>query len=290
MVVVDVITLRIHSRDDGVSMTTSTIGATKERDNEYAGLKPLFHKLANSSNPIHRQAVRSELVAGHLPLAEHIARRYRDRGQPADDLKQVAALALIHAIDRFDPARGTDFLAFAIPTINGELRRYFRDFTWSVRVPRRLKELHAAIKAATVTVEQRLGRAPRPSELAAELRIPVEEVYEGLQVDYAYRCDSLDVDGGTDSDAGGELQIGVPDRRLDAVERRESLSPALAKLSKRDAAIVRMRFFEDLTQSQIAKRIGVSQMQVSRLLAAALRAMRTELAPLPADEPGEASR
>jgi RNA polymerase sigma-B factor len=260
-------------------MSTSSTSQAKERVDEYAELAPLFHQLATSSCPTQRQVFRSRLVTGHLPLAEHIARRYRDRGQPTEDLKQVATVGLIHAVDRFDPDRGYDFLAFAVPTITGELRRYFRDSTWSLRVPRRLKELHASVKAATVVLDQRLGRAPRPSELAAELRIPVEEVYEGLQVGYAYRCDSLDVV----EPAGSEHQVGAPDQGLAAVEHREALYPALTTLPEREAAIVRMRFFEDLTQSQIAQRIGVSQMQVSRLLAASLRTMRAALDAVPAD-------
>jgi RNA polymerase sigma-B factor len=244
---------------------------------DYAALAPLFCEFANSDGR-RRRELRSRLVTGHLPLAEHIARRFRNRGQPSEDLMQVANLGLINAVDRFDPDRGTNFLAFAVPTITGELRRYFRDATWAVRVPRRIKELHASVNAASGALSQRLGRAPRPSELADELDLPIGDVYEGLQAGFAYRCDSLDEpDGDGDPTSRAEGHIGVLDEELAAVEDREALSPALAKLPEREAAIIAMRFFGNMTQSQIAQRVGVSQMHVSRLLAGALRTLRAEL-------------
>jgi RNA polymerase sigma-B factor len=244
---------------------------------EYQYLAPLFHELADSSaSESHRQEVRNRLVTGHLPLAEHIARRFRNRGQSDDDLTQVATIGLINAVDRFDPDRGSDFLAFAVPTITGEIRRYFRDATWAIRVPRRLKELHASINATAATLSQRLGRSPRPSELAAELKLPVEEVCEGLQVGYAYRSESLD-DGGEDGPGPADEQVSVVDRELATVENREALYPALAVLPEREMSIVMMRFFGNMTQTQIAERIGVSQMHVSRLLTSSLRTLRDEL-------------
>jgi RNA polymerase sigma-B factor len=248
----------------------------RTRANEYQDLAPLFHQLADSAAPeSRRREIRDRLVTEHLPVAEHIARRFRNRGQPADDLKQVATLGLINAVDRFDPHRGTDFLSFAVPTITGEVRRYFRDATWSIRVPRRLKELHASVSAASATLGQRLGRSPRPSEIAEELGVPVKDVYEGLQVGYAYNSDSLDEGSGEDG-AGGAMdnRLGVVDHDLTTVENRETLYPALSRLPERDAAIVMMRFFGNMTQTQIAERIGVSQMHVSRLLAASLAKLR----------------
>lgn len=258
-------------------MSTSSSTELAERGAEYADLAPLFRQLADSVTAAQRREARTQLVRGYLPVAEHIARRFHGRGQPADDLTQVATLGLIHAVDRFDPERGTDFIAFAVPTITGELRRYFRDATWSIRVPRRLQELAAALNSATLTLSQRLGHAPSPSELARELGIPVEDVYEGLQARHAYRCDSLDTDGDDIATPPSE-RMGEPDPELDVIEHRDTLFPALAKLPKRQAAVVVMRFYEDLTQTQIANRIGVSQMQVSRLLSAALSTLRTEMA------------
>jgi RNA polymerase sigma-B factor len=250
--------------------------AESDRD-DYQALAPLFVELADGALPeARRDEIRASLVTGHLPLAEHIARRFRTRGQPEDDLVQVATVGLINAVDRYDPHRGTDFLAFAVPTITGEVRRYFRDATWAVRVPRRLKELHATVNATAVTLGQQLGRSPRPSELAAELNLPIEEVYEGLQVGYAYRSDSLDDDSdGTPGPVAGRL--GALDHDLITVENREALFPALSALPEREAAIVVMRFFGNMTQTQIAERIGVSQMHVSRLLTASLNKLREAL-------------
>ena len=249
-----------------------------ERAHEYQELAPLFHQLVDeSASESQRKSIRDRLVTEHLPVAEHIARRFRNRGQSADDLTQVATVGLINAVDRFDPDRGTDFLSFAVPTITGEVRRYFRDATWAIRVPRRLKELHAAVSSASAALGQQLGRSPRPSEIAAELGIPVDEVYEGLQVGYAYRGESLDE--GNDEDGGSvtDGRLGVTDPELKTVENRETLLPALAKLPEREAAIVKMRFFGHMTQTQIAKRIGVSQMHVSRLLAASLATLRESI-------------
>ncbi len=229
---------------------------------DYQELIPLFHQLADESAPEpQRMRIRDLLVTGHLPVAEHIARKFR----------------LINAVDRFDPTRGTDFLSFAVPTITGEVRRYFRDATWAVRVPRRLKELHAAITTASARLAQELGRSPRPKEIAAALGMPVEEVYEGLQVGFAYNTDSLD--SGTDDDghSPAENRLGDLDNALDLVEDREALIPALAKLPEREASIVVMRFFGNMTQTQIADRIGISQMHVSRLLSGSLEMLRAAL-------------
>jgi RNA polymerase sigma-B factor len=252
-------------------------GKDSERT-DYQELIPLFHQLADESAPEpQRMRIRDLLVTGHLPVAEHIARKFRNRGQPEEDLQQVARIGLINAVDRFDPNRGTDFLSFAVPTITGEVRRYFRDATWAVRVPRRLKELHAAITTASARLAQELGRSPRPKEIAVALGMPVEEVYEGLQVGFAYNTDSLD--SGTDDEghSPAENRLGDLDSALDLVEDREALIPALAKLPEREASIVVMRFFGNMTQTQIADRIGISQMHVSRLLSGSLEMLRAAL-------------
>ncbi|HEX3648867.1 MAG TPA: SigB/SigF/SigG family RNA polymerase sigma factor, partial [Pseudonocardiaceae bacterium] len=236
-----------------------------------------FHRLTEPGIPERqRRRARDALFAGHLPLAEHIALRYRDRGQSLEDLQQVARLGLFLAVTRFDPSRGSDFVAFAVPTITGELRRYFRDMTWAVAVPRRVKELRATVSAAAARLAQEGGRTPRPSQIAEELGIPVEDVYEGLQANYAYRTTTLDTDdpGGTDR----QSYLGHTDTRLDLAEHRTALYPALDRLPERERSIVIMRFYEDLTQSQIARRVGLSQMHVSRLLSRSLAILREQLA------------
>lgn len=249
--------------------------------NDYENLAPLFLQLIDLELPEPtRRSVRARLVAEHLPVAEHIARRFRNRGQPDEDLRQVAAVGLIQAVDRFDPQRGSDFLSFAVPTITGEVRRYFRDATWSVGVPRRLKELHAAITKTTAALSQDLGRAPRPSELAEALDLPIQEIHEGLSASGAYHSDSLDeaVSGADGVNTSlGDLLGGQRDDMAE-VDRRQTLFPALAKLPERERTIVVLRFFGNLTQTQIADRVGLSQMHVSRLLSASLATLRTELA------------
>ncbi|MGH3922598.1 MAG: sigma-70 family RNA polymerase sigma factor, partial [Pseudonocardiaceae bacterium] len=157
------------------------------------GHAALFAELAglDQSDP-RRAQLRDRLVAAHLPLARHIARRFSHRGEPQDDLEQVACVGLIHAVDRFEPDRGSDFLSFAVPTITGEVRRYFRDHAWAMRVPRRLKDLHVAIGSAMSILSQQHGRAPTASELAEYLDLPREQVLEGLGAASGYRTSSLD--------------------------------------------------------------------------------------------------
>jgi RNA polymerase sigma-B factor len=237
---------------------------------EYTHLVPLFDRLADDTVPAaERQDVRARLITEHLPVAEHIARRFRNRGQSADDLTQVATVGLIHAVDRFEPGRGSDFLAFAIPTITGEIQRYFRDSTWALRVPRKLKELHATVQASATRLGQELGRAARPSEIAADLGLPLDDVLEGVQVGLSYRSTSLDATAG---------ELTMTDLALASVDDRALLAPALAKLPKRDAAILVMRFFGQMTQTQIAQRMGLSQMHVSRLLSTSMATLREALA------------
>jgi RNA polymerase sigma-B factor len=243
---------------------------------EYDHLTPLFEQMADDRlSERARQQLRERIVAGHLPVAEHIARRFRNRGQPEDDLRQVAALGLIQAVDRFDPGRGNNFLAFAVPTITGEVRRYFRDSTWSVRVPRRAKELHTAITAKTAELSHDLGRAPKPTELAEALDLPLADVQEGLAASAAYRSASLDELAATVP--LGDV-LGDDDRRLAEAVDRQSLIPALATLPERERTVVILRFFGDLTQTQIAERVGLSQMHVSRLLAASIAHLREQMA------------
>ena len=255
----------------------------RRRSDEYGRFLPLFHRMSDPAlSGRERQEIRDTLLTGHLPLAKHIAHRYRNRGQPTEDLEQVARVGLVLAVDRFDPSRGTDFLSYAIPTITGEVRRYFRDKTWALGVPRRLKELRRTISMAATEIAQASGRAARPREIATKLNISVEEVYEGLQAGYAYHADSLEPytsNADDTSELERQAHLGAVDNEIGLVEHRTALYPALARLPDRERSIVIMRFFEDLTQTQIAERIGISQMHVSRLLAQTLASLRAEMGP-----------
>lgn len=247
--------------------------------NEYQALAPLFGELARlSPDDPRRSEVRDKLVTGHLPLAEHIAQRFSGRGVAKEDLVQVATVGLINAVDRFDADRGSDFLSFAVPTVMGEVRRHFRDTGWLVRVPRRLKELHLSISAASTELAQRLGRAPTPSEIATHLGISQDDVYEGLEAGNAYHSMSLDevLSGETENLALGDT-LGEEDAGLEGVENHEALLPLIQELPERERRILGLRFVHNMTQTQIADRIGVSQMHVSRLLARTLQRLREGL-------------
>ena len=217
-------------------------------------------------------------MEGYLPVARHIARRFGNRGEPMDDLVQVATVGLINAVDRFQPDRGSDFFSFAVPTISGEVRRHFRDQGWSMRVPRRLKDLHVSINAVIPELSQSLGRAPRPSEIAARLDVSTGDVLEGLEAAQAYRSSSLDemLSSATGGSTLGEL-LGEADAELERVEYQQSLEPLLADLPERERTIVMLRFFGNMTQTQIADRVGISQMHVSRLLSQTLGKLRQRL-------------
>jgi RNA polymerase sigma-B factor len=225
-----------------------------------------------------RSAIRDRAITGWLPLAKAMARRFDGRGEQLDDLTQIATIGLIKAIDRFDPEYGNDFASYAVPTIVGEIKRHFRDHTWDVRVPRRLQELKIDIANATAALSQSLGRSPTVADLAAHLKCGEEEILEGLEGARAYSAVSLQslVGNGEDGTELGDL-FGVEDPELRMAELRSSLGPALAGLPPREQQIVVLRFFGNLTQTQIAERVGVSQMHVSRLLAKSLTMLRTSL-------------
>ena len=252
-----------------------------QSDSEYGHLSPLLVEYAalDPDDP-RRERLRDQLVTGFLPVARNIARRFNNRGEPLEDLVQVATVGLIHAVDRFSPDRGSDFFSFAVPTISGEVRRHFRDLGWSMRVPRRLKDLHVSINGAVSQLSQDLGRAPRPSEIAAHLDVPVADVLEGLEASEAYRSSSLDemLSSEQGSATVGEL-VGEADAELDRVDFRQALRPLLAGLAERERTIVLLRFFGNMTQTQIADQVGISQMHVSRLLAQTLDRLRTGLDP-----------
>ncbi len=225
-----------------------------------------------------REEARDRLVALHLPLVEHCARRFRNRGEPLEDLVQVGTIGLIKSIDRFDSERGVEFSTYATPTILGEIKRHFRDKGWAIRVPRRLQELRMQITATSAELTQSLGRSPTPRELAERIGCSVEEILQGIESSNAYATLSLDASPTTDDGPGSMLeQIGVDDVGLEHVEIRESIKPLLDRLEPREKTILMLRFFKNMTQSQIAAEIGVSQMHVSRLLSRTLDQLRTSL-------------
>jgi len=224
-----------------------------------------------------RPALRDRAIEGWLPLAQHLARRYGGRGEPADDLFQVAVVGLIKAVDRFQADRGVDFAAFAIPTIVGEVKRHFRDRTWAIRVPRRLQELRLEITAANNTLTHTLGRAPTVADIAAHLEITEEEVLEGLEGARAYNTASLSAPLTDDGATSLADTLGDEDHGFELAELRISLGPAIAALDEREQRILAMRFHGNLTQTEIAEQIGISQMHVSRLLTKALAKLRRTL-------------
>ncbi|MFJ8043344.1 SigB/SigF/SigG family RNA polymerase sigma factor [Kitasatospora sp. NPDC096147] len=223
--------------------------------------------------------VRSSLVELNLSLVRFALRRFGSHRENTEDLMQVGAVGLIKAIDRFDPERGVEFTTFAIPTILGELRRHFRDTTWAVHVPRRLQELRLSLAKAQDALSQSLDRAPTVAELAEYLSISQEEVVEGMTAANAHSTDSLDVPAGPDEDGPGAIaaRIGGVDERLGMVEDLVSLQPLVAALPERDRLILSMRFTQEMTQSQIGERLGLSQMHVSRLLSRTLKQLRAGL-------------
>ena len=242
----------------------------------YRHLEPILALYAETAvvDP-RRSGMRDELATALLPIARNIAVRYAGRGEHLDDLIQVASLGLLKAIDRYDPERGHHFLSFAIPTITGEVRRHFRDRTWAMRVPRRLKDLRGEINKVVAELSAQLRRAPRPSEIAAKLHISTEEVLEALAAAQAYQASSLDQKL-TDEPDGASFGnfLGQRDPAMELFTDSHALKPALAALPERQRAILVMRFYRDMTQSQIAEQIGVSQMHVSRILAATLTHLR----------------
>ncbi len=258
-----------------------------ERDRERE--KVLFGQLRTlPQDDSARMAARDELVTMHLPLVEHLARRFRERGELHDDLVQVGTIGLIKAVDRFDTERGVEFSTFATPTIVGEIKRHFRDHGWAIRVPRRLQELRIQISRATAELSQRTGRSPTVREIAQYLEVDEEDVLEGIESAQAYSTLSLDNAGSGGGGRGGDGEqgegfsiadsLGDYDEALEEVDNRESLKSLLAALSERERQIIMLRFFKHMTQTEIAKEIGISQMHVSRTLAKALSQLRDGLA------------
>lgn len=220
------------------------------------------------------QEARSSLVEHYLPLAHSLANRYVGRGQDADDLRQVAMLALLHAIDRYDPGLGSNFTSFAAPTILGELKRYFRDSAWSMKVPRRMKEIWGLSRRANEELSQELGRSPTVEEVAERVGCSPEEAAEAAALGTTFRTEALE---GNEEDQLGPIdRIGVVDD-LEIVDEWEALAPVLAGRPAREREILYLRFYRDLTQREIADLVGMSQMNVSRILSSSLARLRTLL-------------
>jgi RNA polymerase sigma-B factor len=218
------------------------------------------------------QALRAELVEAHMGLARQVARRFSNRGEALDDLIQVATMALLKALDRYDPERGVKFSTYATSSMTGELKRHFRDHAWAIRVPRSLQELHLSTNEAVETLRQQYGRSPTVQEIAAYLGERDEEVLLAIEAGRAYRINSLDAPAPGDDRS---IELGADDPEFDGADGRHDLSPLLSRLPKRERRILHLRFAEGLTQSEIADRIGLSQMHVSRLLSRSLAELRT---------------
>jgi len=248
-------------------------------NSQYADVTDMFrhlHSLDKSSVAFRCQ--RDTIIERALPIADHIARRFSNRGEPFDDLVQAARVGLVNAVNRFDIETGSDFLSFAVPTMMGEVRRHFRDHGWAVKVPRRLKDLQKQLVSARSELSQRLNRAPTASELAEHLDIDREMVIQGLIAGSNYSTRSTDMQVGPDGETRslGDT-FGDVDHNLDTVVAAETVRPLIAALPERQRNVLRLRFFENLTQTQIAERIGCSQMHVSRLIAQALRTLRSQV-------------
>jgi RNA polymerase sigma-B factor len=227
-------------------------------------------------------AARDALVERFLPLARQLARRYQRGGEPLDDLVQVASLGLLKAIDRFEPTRDTAFSSFAVPTILGELKRHFRDKGWSVRVPRDLQELAVRVERVNDQLSRRIGRAPTPAEIAEECGVTTEQVLEAREASGAYRAVSLDRPREDDEDGDGIGEaMGADDPGFRLAEDAATVERLMRVLSDREREVLRLRFEEDLTQSEIGTRVGVSQMHVSRLIRQAVARLQE------AAEPGD---
>ena len=239
-------------------------------DDDGEDLATLFERLPDPD-------AREELVRRFQSLAEYFARRFAGRGEPLEDLIQVADVGLLGAIDRFDPSRDVRFTTYAAATIVGELKRYLRDKAWSIRVPRRLQELGLKVNRTMPTLTQELGRSPTVPEIAERLEASPEEILEALDAAQAYSAASLDAPTGEGAWTPAET-LGEPDDSIELMEEWAAVAPAVKELPPRERRVLYLRFFRGLTQSEIAEEIGVSQMHVSRILAQTLERLRGELA------------
>jgi RNA polymerase sigma-B factor len=268
-----------------IDMSTSRPGTpaqqtspNRRRHDDAPDTAALFTRLAELEDGPERDAVRDELVTAWLPMAHRIAGRFRDRGESIEDLRQVAALGLVKAIDRFEPERGA-FESYAVPTITGEVKRHFRDRMWALRVPRRVQELRNKVRVARRELTQNPG-SPEPSaaDIAAHTGLTEEEVATGMEALESFSTLSLDAELSAGDDGYSLADtLGASDGSFDVVVDRESAKEGLRRLPERERAILYMRFFEDMTQSRIADQLGISQMHVSRLISRSCARVRDEV-------------
>jgi RNA polymerase sigma-B factor len=237
-------------------------------------VRRLLQELRQTEDP----RIREQLIESHLGLVEYLARRFAGRGEPLDDLVQVATIGLVKAVDRFDPSREVEFSTYATPTIVGELKRHFRDKGWAVRVPRRLQELNLRMGPVIGALSQELQRSPTVAEIARAAEASEDEILEALDSAHAYSLISLDAaSGGAEEGPAYHEHIGSEDEALAALEDRLSVGPLVRSLPPRDRLMLHLRFFKGMTQSEIAEHLGISQMHVSRLLAKTLATLRAGL-------------
>ncbi|MET7476042.1 SigB/SigF/SigG family RNA polymerase sigma factor [Streptomyces sp. NPDC005648] len=256
---------------------TRPTASSARRHDDAPDTADLFVRLAALEDGPERDAIRDELVTAWLPMAHRIAGRFRDRGESVEDLRQVAALGLVKAIDRFDPERGA-FESYAVPTITGEVKRHFRDRMWALRVPRRVQELRNKVRVARRELTQTPG-SPEPTvaDLAAHTGLTEDEISAGLEALESFSTLSLDAELSGDEDGYSLADtLGASDSSYDVVIDRESAKEGLRRLPERERAILYMRFFEDMTQSRIADQLGISQMHVSRLISRSCARVRAE--------------
>ena len=264
------ITVRIET-----ALDTRAASRTKRR-NRRAETDRLLREAATTPSARERSALLDEAIAINLHVARDIARRYHGRGIPEEDIDQVANLGLVMAAQRFDPEQGHDFLSFAVPTIRGEIRRHFRDAGWTIRPPRAVQELQTKIRAAEGELYQQLGHSPRPSEIAKYLGVELDAVRDSLAANGCFTPTSLDTSP-AEIDGGPADHLGELDPAFSSAEARVALKSLLTDLSPRELRILEMRFFEDCTQAEIGREIGVTQMQVSRVLSRLLARLRKRL-------------
>ncbi len=263
----------MNPREAAETKETAEGAPVKRRKRRDAATPGLFKKYQKTRDP----QVREELILAHMNLVRYLARKFANRGEPLEDLTQVGMIGLMNAIDRFDPSRGIRFATYATPTIVGEIRRYFRDRGWAVKVPRRLQELNLAANKAIDRLTQKLNRPPTVPELAQEMEVSEQEALEAMELGNLYELPSLDGEMGGDSDETGRKlsdYVGQVDEGIEKFEQRVRLADALSSLSPRERSIIELRFLRNLSQTQVAERLNISQMHVSRLQQRALAKLR----------------
>ncbi|MGW6461678.1 SigB/SigF/SigG family RNA polymerase sigma factor [Streptomyces sp. NPDC055078] len=253
--------------------------STRHPHDDAPDTQAAFARLAQLPEGPERDTLRQELVSAWLPMSERLAARFRNRGENLEDLRQVAALGLVKAVDRYDPGRGSAFVSFAVPTITGEVKRHFRDHMWTLHVPRRVQDQRNRVRAAQRELSQTVsGRAPTEAEIAERAGLTHEETRAGLEAIGSFSTLSLDAEiPGSDQGHTMADAIGGPDPALDVVIDREAVKPRLRELPERERTILYMRFFRDMTQSRIAEDLGISQMHVSRLISNSCDRLRREI-------------